>query len=283
MARNKKSETPSEDDQRDIPDWVRREIWSKADSMAVWVRRATKPLVLIQGKRVPTAVGSSVLLAIEGNYFLLTARHVLDQFEGLPINIMSPPKWASITGRHHKTVFDTDGIDDFDAAVFEIDEHRVTDEMRESAITPSHLDRTSAKGAQIIGLVGYPASRFENVSGTQLIPSYLQWTGSALTDEELRERGHTPGRHVGFDFEPDKAVDADGTGKRSPKLSGVSGSGMWLLPKIGETTIDGKEAKLTAIFTDYRPVKRPTYMLGTSVAAHMAILLRYRPELRPFA
>jgi hypothetical protein len=259
---------------------VRTELAEKAVRAQHLIRAATRSLVRIEGKRLPDHQGCGVLLLVGEILFLLTARHVADCFpDNGPLNVMSEPKWAAFTGARFRALPDDDGVDRFDATVYRFDPDRVTDEMRQRALRPDNLVLHRRAHMPVLSVLGYPASRFKKVKGKTMIPQWYQWVGSRLGNQQLLKQGHRPEVHIGLHYVPDAAHHSDGSPQRGPGTPGVSGSGIWALPPIGQPTIRGHDAVLAGIFTDQIPAKKPRYLLGTLVGAHVQMILNNHPEL----
>lgn len=255
-------------------DTTNERVWHNADLVAKRYRNAVTPLFSVTGKRAPDLVGSSVLLSLTGRYFLLTARHVITAFDGGTINAMAPPDFAPITGRILRVDPNADGSDKYDAAVFAIDLDRVTPAMRSSAIGIGEVLLEPVQAQDVVQLVGYPSNRSRKIDGKTLTPTWFQWLGQRLKDEEYSAAALDARLHVAFRFERERAMNERGEPSVSPALGGVSGSGIWHMGSVTRASTESS-AKLSAIFTDHDGKR----LIGTVARVHLEVIARYYPEL----
>lgn len=230
---------------------------------------------------MPHPIGSAVVLRVGDVHFALTAYHVLEHFISRdeapvlgahPFNI--PPAGPIMNLR-------MSAEDTRDAAVFEIAPERVTDDLRSAAITPDQVETRSVQGGQFLTILGFPASRYGSLNGRSIARPLTSWTGMTLSAAELTALGHNSDYHTAIHFIREGAQDELGAPRTGPNMNGASGCGMWQMPPFGHTTIDGQHGKLVSLFTDFTPPKSPTIMLGTSISAHVQIILEMRPDLVP--
>ena len=259
---------------------ARQELLDKSNHARHEILGATRLLVRLQGRRLPEPRGSAIVLRVEERLFLLSARHVFDAFADGTMNIASPPHFAPVTGGLSRALPDDNGKDIFDAAVLSVSPEHVTEELIQGALTVESLEPQTGRNRQVMMLAGFPASRFGTLTGKRVSPGYFQWVGTGMTHEELDSAGYQRRVHVGVDYDPRGAFNADGDTRLGPGLPGVSGSGLWVIPPLGTADINGRTTVLAGIFTEHVPRSRPRFLIGTSVFAHIQLIKNQYPELR---
>ena len=301
------------------PEELSAEFVAKANANFPTARRATRLLFTTKETVRPRPVGAGVVLELSQEFFLLTAMHVLEEAAGGKLLTMSPPEFAYLAGPVVGTDVGPLGSDPFDAAVMHLDAKSLTAELVESAlsvnqIVPSFpeyrfgvrfgqpsaragfMSMTSIQtgrdgegitfGAALdepakyaFHVAGVPANRFKTPRFEQILAQWHHWLGQGLSREELTALGHRTGVHVAFRLPYEVRDEKTKIVHRAPKMAGVSGSPIWILPPAGLPSYDGLTGQLVGIVTERRPAKRPTYVLGTCLGAHLRLIKNLAPTL----
>ena len=199
----------------------------------------------------PRRVGSCVLVQIDGCYFAVTARHVLDQAPPLPVYIGPVKgKLALLPSAFHFFTHSQDPSDDpLDIGAAVIPAARVADLhdcvfIDESMMASADEPLPERRPLREFLIFGYPASRKQSqVFQRQIKLTSFRFATSAALPERYTEVNVDPRSHVLLDYDHEKLF-LDDKKITPPKLQGVSGGGVF---KIGP----GLKPTLVAIPTHH--------------------------------
>jgi len=225
-------------------------------------------------------VGSCVLVRLGAEVFLFTAAHVLDE----PSLLLGLP--TGFVGLHGQAIKSTPPADkgreddraDVGIVCLTSSLHGALGDT--PVLSSAELDvedqATPERPTQHYLVIGFPSSRATfNVAKRLAKFEGFVLTAASKTPEMYQRLGFPEHAHVVLDFDQRSAKSPDGR-SIAPKLSGVSGGGIW---NLGDAT-DGTGAipRLAAIAAEWHQGAAKA-IIGTRVSLHCEVLRRHRPDL----
>jgi hypothetical protein len=257
------------------------QLWRSAEQLSARIRKAVRPLYRVENRtRLPQLVGASVVLRVQARFFLLTAAHVLDEFADGPISVMSPPVFAALRAVPLRNAIAEGGRADreddaLDVGVYAVHAGAEPASLHDGFLEPADLAVNDVGGDAVrYALAGYPASRADNVSSGVVSPAWYVYqmfdaeAGAYLGFETARHR------HVLLNCGREQLHTPEGKVITAPSFKGMSGSGVWRFDSAANA---GGRDQLAAIFTEHDD--KAEIARATRVAAHVALIRAYHPEL----
>lgn len=255
------------------------EIVARVDAAKNRFVPSVRPLFRQDDGQAPVLIGCGVLLAVGPVRFILTAAHVIDEFQSADLLIGGPSELLPAEGiarRNDPAPGKTRKEDATDAAVFEIKAGTLS-ELDGRFLSPSELspDANPVEGRQYL-VLGYPSSRAkakrpERVIRPQLFPFITTEALDAYDQLDIKRFSH-----IALTFDQ-KSVTNGKTQLTAPKPEGLSGCGVWRFDSIWREDWQTRD-KLIAILTE-RHSRKSRCLVATRVAIHLAMIRRYWPEL----
>jgi hypothetical protein len=242
---------------------------------------SVRPLYHVAGSSSPELIGCGVLLAIDEWRFILTAAHVMDEFDGRNLYLGATDTLVGVEGVAHRSEPPTGKSRDFDktdAAVFQI-----TSTIPEAlnphflAVEALGVDAEPTDGRKYL-VLGYVSSQSRvNRAERVVIPGRFRFVTNEASPDIYDRLEIAKFSHIALTF--DRKRVTDGTQVfTAPKAVGLSGCGVWRFDGIWKESWEGRD-KFVAILTEYR---RPPMrvLVATRIAIHLAILSHHFPHLR---
>lgn len=203
--------------------------------------------------------GSAVLIWHRGSRFVLTAAHVVNLYPDCSYYLGTDTSWVDI-GRtftmpreqRDQDFFDFafHRVDDVTAAKFDGCAFLTADNVitrDEPVFQPPYRSKYFA--------VGYPLNRFEMDAKRKVTtPKTLMYTGAIATPQQYLAAKRDPRQHIVLDFKSRAVIGPKGV-QRSPKLSGLSGGGLFTLPAMQHLG-DPRNPQLAGLTIEQVPEQR---------------------------
>lgn len=212
------------------------------------------------------AAGSAVLIWYRGYRYLLTAAHVVNFYPDCSFYVGTNTKWVDI-GRKFMMPRTSSDQDLFDFAF-----HRISDaeasEMdgctfltANQVVTRDEPVFASPMRSKYFAL-GYPLNRFKmNRPQKSTTQKTILYTGAVASPEQHRLAKRDPRQHIVLEYNSRAVVGPQGI-QRSPKLSGLSGGGVFTLPGVRKPG-DLKLPQLAGLTIEQTPEHR--VMIGIRI------------------
>ena len=260
-----------------IRQWVSR----RAHAVQRRFEAAVRPVFVVE-RDVPVQVATCVLLMVEKLLFILSAAHVLDERER-GLYVFGPHGLVALTGEFITSTPPAIGgrkADKADVGVVQLSSTAQSSLAGAGSLTPSDLaldDRVaSASGPWHYLVLGYPSTRFKTfVREKRLKGEGFILTARPAPHDVYQELGVADFSHVVLMFDRQDVTNISGR-VTAPKLSGVSGGGVWALGPVDDE--QARDAKLAAIAVEWAPA-RPKAIVGTRIALFTEVLRQHYPAL----
>ncbi len=237
---------------------------------------SVRPLMVPDEHGDPLPAGSAVLIWHRGKRYLVSAAHVLDEYEDREYYLGTESDWVSIPGPFVVTKYREDDLMDFGFRLVE-------DELAEK------LDGCHFLTANQIGekdepdfrppnrskylAIGYPLNRFEYRWRDQVTtPKNLSYLNTAAQLKLYSDLGVTPKTHVLIDFDHKAVVGPKGV-QQAPKLTGMSGGGIFVVPGLRKPGIVALPQFVGVTFQQREDKK---LLIGIRIAVLLQAIERYR-------
>ncbi len=259
--------------------------------IASWARRTAqrldtvvRPIFVPNQRRDPRLVGSGVLLELQGQPFLVTAAHVLDEADGATLNVLGTKDLVEVSGIRHRSeapaanrANDMIDVGFVPLAKSEVASLRDVRLLNAGEIDPNDsLVRRTSQKRPLYFVLGYPASKTRlNPTKLTLRSGAFRFVGRPASTDVQHALGVEDFSHLTLEFDRARSVGRNGPGV-APDPHGVSGGGAWRCGDI--LTGDPDECRLVAIMTEWHD-KPTNVLLGTSVAFLLAGIGAQFPEL----
>ena len=254
-------------------------ISARAMAMAHRLGPVVRPLVATSDGRHCLA-GSCVLVRLGSEVFLFTAAHVLDE-PSLLLGLQA--RFVRLEGEAIKSMPPADkGREDDSADVGIV---RLASGLHGAlgdtqVLSSAELDvddrATPELPTQHYLVIGFPGSRATfNVARRLARFEGFVLTTTSVKPEVYQRLGFPEHAHVVLAFDQRSAKSPDGR-SISPKLSGVSGGGIWNLGDSSDTT--HTTPRLAAIAAEWHQGATKA-IVGTRVSLHCEVLRQHRPDL----
>jgi hypothetical protein len=243
---------------------------------------AIVPLFLSSESDELCLVGSSVLVVIEEEYFLLTAAHVTDHvdeshFLFTPGNdhiIQVEGKFAQL-GRAGERDEKASALD---VAYYRLEQsfiERLSESYRPIDMAGiDMLDR--ALGRDLYSLAGYPAAT-STVKPDSCAAEFFAMTGAVPHDRFYRKLGYRRDMHVLTQFNVRRNVMLRGRAKSTPEPWGMSGGGIFSWPRDANPLEPNPDPKLVGITTNWH--QRHAIFAGTRIWCFLKCIAINNPSL----
>jgi len=223
---------------------------------------------------VPELIGTGVFLKIEDKVFILTAAHVIEQFNQCPPLISHNDKFVPVPGesyRSKKPPSGTHAHDPIDASVLRID-GPIAERLRHRCLTLDDMYISNEAKIEAYTVVGFPIREVE-INEREYIHHPESLTLFSCREGEYKKLGTDRGVHILFD-PGKKLISREGTAD-PPNMRGMSGGGVWIVPRAMGLE---ESHRLAGIFIEHRRAER--LMVATNVAIHLNLIAYYHPEFQ---
>lgn len=251
---------------------------SRVKDCMVAFRPALVPLFTQRRKR-PELVGTAVAVGTKPERLLLTAAHVIREFDGDTIITPSGRGWAEIEGQAitvSTTGYKSEDDDRIDAGAIVLTEE--SSSKLNHFLDPSLILRSVALGERDwFILAGFPCSKVKYQFPKQSVsPRALPVIAKSISHGEYGTYRAEVGNHFVIEFNHKQAVQG---GKRvtAPSVRGVSGGMLLWAPGITDPK-RVSETKLAGIFIEWPAPAR--VLISTHVGIHREMLRRERPDIQ---
>lgn len=229
----------------------------------------------------PHFIGTGVLLSFNDMVFILTAAHVLEEFDGYALHLPVGTEIIGVKGYSYRTPKPASGShrdDPIDAAVFYIDEGPLRDTLKKAALTIDDLYMTDELFPRGVVMLGHPARSFKRWG--KALDTELSWVHLYGVEENTYERlGFSREDHLLLRYSK-RVMTMSGTGN-APSLRGMSGCGVWVVPQLMRhpwpTGTLLMRPRLIGIFIETREKDR-VYVV-TRIFHHLMRIGNAHPEL----
>lgn len=227
--------------------------------------------------------GTGIFIQIQNHFFLVSASHVLDNFENLVIplekgeNLFKP---GGIT--YINTPSESRDKDSIDIGFLELDKESVKEIsttykfLKEDDIAINH----KFENQPYYTFLGYPQtlSKFSHTKNSFHSYPFFQFS-TPVIESEYSKYNRNPSLSIITSYDRKKSyslkVKQFSVG---PDLHGISGCGLWFTNPVDILTKTNKP-KLTAIMTDW-PIKDRTKIIGTRIDILTEVIRKnFRVEL----
>lgn len=213
---------------------------------------------IFRGETTPPRVqqhGTGVYFKLNGDVYLLTAAHVIDELEPGQLLVPDPGGLVPVTGSMYASFVKDEGRknDNADFAIFRPDarcKKALNHHFRPFPQTRTELLTTSL-GLGCCSISGYPVSKGTNRGG-QLSSEIYSFRGVAANAATYEKLSLDPSSNIVVHFDRSRAV-YPGTLKPfpGPALRGVSGGAIFSWPKEHALSDDWSIPSLVGIFHTY--------------------------------
>lgn len=212
----------------------------------------------------PISLGSGLLLRHKTNFYIVTAAHVVEDFEGKHIGVYTRTADFFELGSICKCIEADDPFKStIDIAIWYIEPEIVADiapfdwwyDVKECII--NHVESAESK----YYIFGFPAKKIDINESTKAIVQYpfKFFTRGYSTSAHVRNVHFNPKYNLLLEFHKKKIVDlATQRRQTAPDPYGISGCGLWFL--------DGLEYHLVGIMTEWKtPIERIPAFMATKI------------------
>jgi hypothetical protein len=237
------------------------------------IQSYTKPLFTREGtNRAPQQIGTGVIVTIAGHVFLLTAAHVMAHFKRKSLFIPLDGQYVFLAG----AVFLNDPThtgdhDRVDTAVLHVGEPNIA-ALRETAYPFERSLLLSTAVPSTYLAVGYPL-RLSKKIGRQIFSPPMAWLLTGIPDDHYQRSKINPSANLAFRMT--KQVSTSNGWAPRPSLRGMSGCGVWIIPRV-----DGVDQphRLVGLFTGTN--KAQALALATNIRRHAECISHFFPAIR---
>lgn len=209
--------------------------------------------------------GSGVLVRWRGDFFVLTAAHVIDALEGAIPIVGLQDRLGVVSSPNVRSNLPASGDradDDLDIAAFPV--RFETPPLNGTFVDSEDLDLDFDVAAEedLFVVLGFPSIKQDMRIQAGGLQPYVYPLLATANEPRVHARFGTPVR-LPLKFEP-RDIWVDGIKRTAPKLSGISGCPVW---RLQVESPDAKPPRLCAIVTDYDHAQRE--ILATWVRLHL--------------
>lgn len=223
------------------------------------VRKTVIPILGESRKAEPCAVGSGVLISMQGRNWIVTAAHVLDEVANGNLYLGGSDGLLDLQGEFFKTPMPPTGRKDdpFDVGYVCVD--AISDYIsKDFCFLPEFLiegAHSTEEGRNYL-FTGYPHKSVKIKKSTRKIkPQLHAFESKGIALARYQAMGFDPNTHVAITFNAKRAKDA-ATGRiETPKdQSGTSGGGVWIgVYRDGDGEI---VPRLVGLVIEHRPEEK---------------------------
>lgn len=240
------------------------------------------PFYKPDSKDRPMVTGTGILLSVSNHYFVITAAHVLDEFEDtiyLPLGdltILQRPKVIT-------TAIPDGGTranDKIDLATFKLSDNEAKRfaELGWQFITVGSIDPNDVNrpGKKYI-FTGFPSSKNKcNFSQKTVKP--FSYSAKCITKsiEEITSFGFKHPIHIVVEFDPKSMMTPDKNRITAPNPKGMSGGAIWT-----ENT-NTQSYSLVGVGIENHDDKQKKVLVGMRIGGVVKLLLENFPETTPY-
>jgi hypothetical protein len=250
---------------------------------------AIVPLFLWQKGAVrPKQVGSSVLVRMAGNAYLLTAAHVSDlHTEGafcIPSSPTGVSRFVGEVGFNLLPRGTTRKNDPVDIGYLKIAADSELDlPAQYCAVAREHLDAAGGiESGDFCVIAGFPGSRsWAKHQNKELVSSSLSFFGIAFERSKYKSLGYDPETNILINYDIKKAMYPEGDRAFPPSPEGMSGGGIFHAGSGPPRRPDLSASRLLGIMHSFK--RKECYFVGTRLS-HMLRLIaeRFPTEVHEF-
>lgn len=215
-----------------INEIIRARINKCSDKAAKKFINSVRPIYGASINGNPIHIGSCLLLQVDGNKYIVTAAHIIDE---------NKTSSLYIGGKHELVLIEGDFLctsrpdgdrskDHYDFALMKLNSDLVKKIGYKHYCSENELVTTylNPKGRCYLAL-GYPHSRNKkiNLSKKSVKPYYLKYTSIIVSNEQLCKKLKITGNdHYFLSFDPKKSKDSSGNIVNSVAPRGISGGAL---------------------------------------------------------
>ena len=254
---------------------ARRTIHVETLRIGHWARSYVRPLFVPDHKDGPRLIGSSVLVRVGSQHFLVTAAHVFDECRKATLNV-GADDLVPITGIGCTTALPPGGraADRIDLAVIPILDDRLVNNCRFVAVDEFDLDPRAR--SKLYVAVGYHGREWRRYDVKSVASPGMAYAG-VLADLSICEGlGISESTHLAIRFHRSRVLGSEGV-QVAPDPHGMSGGAFWRV----DTTAEGSMSnpRLAGIGIEYhgRPID---VLVATRSFLVLEIIRHAHPELR---
>lgn len=257
----------------------------QVDQAAAILRRRLRSIVVPNAGSKPVVIGSGVLLKVGPRHVCVTAAHVLDDVRKGGGGVFLPQgKILQLAGPFFSTPVPDDGHrrdDRYDLGFAELTQEQVGALSSDHFLGPSDLAQNEVAAPRwMYMMLGYPGSRTKlkrKPNGKEYFKENLsRFFGFEADGAEFKRLGISRDTHVLINV--DRRLNT--TQKQQPDgpdLPGMSGGGIWRMPRIAERIAEDQRPKLVAIFIE-DPDENGALLLGTRIPIVVELLRTALPD-----
>lgn len=224
-------------------------------------------------KGEPEFLGCGIILRHNADYFLITAAHVIDRLDSMPLFIDGENHLVQLSGELLATPMPSSGRrcdDKLDIAVIRLENNTVTQLEDVKTIGINSLETNSSHN-QNNGYVaiGYPISKQQKSmchDKKEISPFLYGIFGHEAPMDAYDRVGVDRKSHLVISLKTKRVYGSLGEVRTAPALNGMSGTGIWGIDNNGN-------AKLVAILIEYHKPK------GSLVGVRSICTIPYISEL----
>lgn len=223
----------------------------------------------------PSLHGTGFFVNAHGQYFFVSAAHVLETTKTRPLYYyIAPSMTRKLSGTLRLTPWQGDRErDPIDVGVLKLSGHALPPypKVEKFAIDISYLRPTYLpRSGKHYAIVGFPASRSRTnpVSRQTEVIAYA-YRNNSIDDAQYASQGLVARAHVALPLDPEIGFDSDGNHRNFPRPQGMSGSPIFVLFDDYADN-DPRVFPLVAVGTKYWKKKR--LVVGTDVAVVLEMI-----------
>ena len=223
----------------------------------------------------PIAIGTGVLIDIDGYKFLVSAGHVFDYTYTHRVAIKSKNKLVNITGDIIENKYSqTRKEDKIDLAILILNEkmEQALSDYNYLKISNIDYNHISNKMDTSYTFIGFPATKNKTRYNTKNVKGALySYTASRVKEEVYKALGITTATHIAITFNKRKLLSTDKKKTTVPDPYAMSGGGIWLNDNLNQhPSIYKPKIKLVGIALSWH--KKYNCLMGVSTSAVLGII-----------
>jgi hypothetical protein len=228
-------------------------LTEEIDSAVAELKTCVTPIFDVNERGEAELLGSGVLIALCGDTFLCTAKHVIDGNATSTLYIDGPTKMEVLEGDFYSSA-------EHDIAVMKLSAEQVTLFQKYSPLAEEHIGGPAEiTNSQYATLVGFPETKNRKIYNQNKIKGLIYSVGGMVKEATSAK--------VRVSFNIKRNIDAKTRMPvRAPDPHGMSGGAMFGVV-VNSATLEGKPApKLIGIMTDWHGAKNEIFGASTAIA-----------------